>query len=185
MGVQPAVEHLEPRRVCERDLFAQAHGKDALVIDVRDNGGGWTTDILLSSLTAPNHATTIPRDGGRGYPQDRRLIYAWTKPIAVLCNEYSYSNAEIFSWSIRTTQRGPVVGEQTYGAVISTGGTSLGDGTWLRLPFRGWYTNLDGSGMEDHGCMPDLRVENTPTALVSGEDPQLAAAVMEALRQVR
>lgn len=165
----------------ERDLYAQAHGKDALIIDVRDNGGGWTTDFLLASLEAPDHATTVPRDGTRGYPQDRRLIYAWTRPVVVLCNEHSYSNAEIFSWAIQATGRGPVVGMQTYGAVISTGGMYLGDRTWLRLPFRGWYSQKDGTNMEAQGCLPDVVVDNDPGALQAGRDPQLAEAIRLAL----
>ncbi|MCU0689517.1 MAG: S41 family peptidase, partial [Phycisphaerales bacterium] len=64
----------------ERDLYAAAHGKDGLVIDVRDNGGGFTADILLASLTAPVHAKTQPRGvlpsevPFDAYPRDRRLI---------------------------------------------------------------------------------------------------------------
>ncbi|MCB9466168.1 MAG: PD40 domain-containing protein [Candidatus Eisenbacteria bacterium] len=161
----------------ERDLYAEAHGKDALIIDVRDNGGGWTTDLLLTSLNASEHATTIARGGGPGYPQDRRLLYAWTKPVVVLCNQNSFSNAEIFSWAIQATDRGPVVGVQTYGGVISTGGMSLGDGTWLRLPFRGWYNVLDGTNLEAEGCRPDVVVVNDPLELASGQDSQLQTAI--------
>jgi tricorn protease len=168
----------------ERDLYAEAHGRDALIIDVRNNGGGWTTDLLLTSLSAPDHAVTQARGGGPGYPAGRRLIYAWTKPIVVLCDEYSFSNAEIFSWAIRTIRRGPVVGQQTFGGVISTGGTSLLDGSYLRLPFRGWHSKLDGSNLEGTGCMPDIVVENVPGDLARGVDLQLARAIEEALRQV-
>ncbi len=169
----------------ERDLFAQAHGKDALIIDVRDNGGGWTTDLMMTSLAAADHAVTIPRGGGKGYPEDRRLMYAWSKPIVVLCNEFSFSNAEIFSWAVQTTDRGPVVGTTTYGGVISTGGTTLADGTWLRLPFRGWYTKGEEVNMERVGCTPDYPVYSDPNELVIGNDPQLAAAVQKAIEQLR
>ncbi|MEL7473879.1 MAG: S41 family peptidase, partial [Planctomycetota bacterium] len=124
----------------ERDLYAAAEGKLGLVIDVRDNGGGWTTDILLASLTAPAHAYTIPRGAettdvsALNYPRDRRLIYAYQRPISVLINENSFSNAEIFAHSIKTTGRGRLVGTQTFGGVISTGGQSLIDGTFIRMP---------------------------------------------------
>jgi len=168
----------------ERDLYAEAHGKDALVIDVRDNGGGWTTDLLLTSLMAPDHATTVARGGGPGYPSDRRLLYAWTRPIVVLCDEYSFSNAEIFSWSIRAMKRGPLVGQQTNGGVISTGGTGLLDGSYLRLPFRTWYSRLDGSEMEGTGCLPDVPVADLPGDLARGVDAQLERAVEEARKQV-
>jgi tricorn protease len=169
----------------ERDLYAEAHGKDALVIDVRNNGGGWTTDLLLTSLMAADHATTMPRDGGSGYPEDRRLLYAWTKPIVVLADEFSFSNAEIFTWAIRTLKRGPVVGQQTNGGVISTGGTTLLDGSYVRLPFRGWTSKLDGSPLEGTGCLPDFTIENLPGDLARGTDAQLERAVQEAMREIR
>jgi len=169
----------------ERDLYAQAHGKDALIIDVRGNGGGWTTDLLLASLMAGDHAVTRARGGGSGYPHDRRLLYAWTRPIVVLCDEHSYSNAEIFAWAIRALERGPVVGQQTHGAVISTGGTSLGDGSYLRLPFRGWTSHLNGANLEGTGCKPDIVVENHPGELSQGIDRQLERALEEALAQLR
>lgn len=169
----------------ERDLFAVAHDKDALIIDVRDNGGGWITDLLLASLMAPDHATTVGRDGKSGYPQDRRIFYAWTRPIVVLCDENSYSNAEIFAQAIKTLGRGPIVGRTTYGAVISTGGTTLANGAWLRLPFRGWYTKEDGTNLERRGCIPDLTVVNQPNDLVRGFDAQLARGVERALEQLR
>jgi tricorn protease len=169
----------------ERDLYAEANGKDALVIDVRNNGGGWTTDLLLTSLMAADHAVTQARDGGPGYPVGRRLLYAWTKPIVVLADEYSFSNAEIFTWAIRTLKRGPVVGQQTNGGVISTGGTSLLDGSYVRLPFRGWTSKLDGSPLEGTGCLPDIAVADLPGDLARGTDAQLERAIEEALRQVK
>ena len=93
----------------ERDLYAEAHDKDAMVIDVRDNNGGWTTDLMLHVLLAGDHAWTVPRGGSEGYPQDRRLVYAWTKPVILLSNEYSFSNAEIFASvdSRHRTRQGP------------------------------------------------------------------------------
>ena len=170
----------------ERDLFAAADGKDGLIIDVRDNGGGWTTDILLASLTAPNHAYTIPRGANPtdvrmdNYPRDRRLIYAYSRPINVLINQHSFSNAEIFAHSIRNTKRGTLIGIQTFGGVISTGSFSLIDGTTVRKPFRGWYLP-DGTDMESNGALPDIRVDQTPADEAAGNDPQLEAAINELL----
>lgn len=173
----------------ERDLFAAANGKDGLVIDVRDNGGGFTTDILLASLTAPRHAYTIPRGAERdgvpfdAYPRDRRLIYGWNRPINVLINENSFSNAEIFAHAIKTTGRGALVGTQTFGGVISTGAFSLIDGTIVRRPFRGWYLT-DDQDMESNGAMPDVPVAVTPADEAAGRDPQLEAAVEELLSRL-
>ncbi|MBD3236283.1 MAG: hypothetical protein GF330_06255 [Candidatus Eisenbacteria bacterium] len=168
----------------ERDLYAEAHGREALIIDVRDNGGGWTTDLMLTSLMAADHATTIPRGGGPGYPEDRRLLYAWTKPVVVLCDEHSFSNAEIFSWAIKTLGRGPIVGQRTHGGVISTGGTHMVDGAWIRLPFRGWWSKLDGSPLEGTGCVPDHPVRNPPGEVVRGTDRQLQTALELAIEQI-
>lgn len=173
----------------ERDLFAAGGDKEGLIIDVRDNGGGSTTDILLASLTAPRHAYTAARGMDRStlppdaYPRDRRLIYAYTRPIVVLINQNSFSNAEIFAHAIRTTGRGPLVGTATFGAVISTGSATLIDGTTLRMPFRGWYLP-DGTDMENHGAQPHVPVAQTPADEVAGEDPQLEAAVRELLMRL-
>jgi len=173
----------------ERDLYAAAHGRDGLLIDVRDNGGGSTTDILLSSLTAPRHAYTVPRgadeDDARpdAYPRDRRLIYQYQRPISVLINQHSFSNAEIFAHAIKTIGRGKLVGTQTFGGVISTGGFRLIDGTFVRMPFRGWYLP-DGTDMEHNGAVPDISVDQLPSDEASGRDPQLEAAVQELLDRV-
>ncbi len=169
----------------ERDLYAAAAGKEALIIDVRDNGGGWTTDLLLTILTQPVHAYTVPRGGTVGYPDAERLpLQRWNKPIAVLCNEGSYSNAEIFSHAVKTIGRGPVVGTTTGGNVISTGGWTALDGAHIRLPFRGWYVWGDardparnGLNQEHGGCVPDHEVALGPPQVLHGEDPQLARAV--------
>jgi len=173
----------------ERDLYAAAHGKDGLIIDVRDNGGGFTTDILLSSLTAPRHAYTVPRGAEEedarpdAYPRDRRLIYQYQRPISVVINQHSFSNAEIFSHAIKTIGRGKLVGTQTFGGVISTGGVRLIDGTFVRRPFRGWFLP-DGTDMEHNGAVPDIPVAQTPASEVGGRDPQLEAAVHELLERV-
>lgn len=167
----------------ERDLFAAAYGRDALIVDVRNNGGGWTTDRLLSSIMVRPHSYTIPRgaeaNGYRGYPQDRLFIQRYTKPMNLLVNEKSFSNAEIFAHAFKTLRRGTVIGQQTYGGVISTGGFRLIDGTFVRLPFRGWFLENDDADMENNGAMPDLVVVQTPEAESAGKDEQLEAAVRE------
>jgi tricorn protease len=105
-----------------RSCMHAGAGKDGLIIDVRENGGGSTTDHLLTALTQPRHAIAIPRGSSTpGYPQDRMIYATWQKPIVVLCNQNSYSNAEVFSHAIKTLKRGQLVGVPTAGGVISTG----------------------------------------------------------------
>jgi tricorn protease len=165
----------------ERDLQAAAEGRDGLIIDVRSNGGGWTTDYLMAVLMVQRHAYTVPRDDGSGikaYPQSRLPLAAWTKPAATLCNEDSYSNAEIFSHAFKTLGRGPLVGTPTFGAVISTGGTQLPDGGWVRLPLRGWFVAGSDLNMELNGAVPDVLVASPPTDdLAADRDQQLQRAV--------
>lgn len=171
----------------ERDLYAAAEGRKGLLIDVRNNGGGSTADLLLASIMVQPHAYTIPRGGDPnwrdGYPQDRLFIQRYTLPVNMLCNEKSFSNAEIVSHAFKTLKRGTLVGQQTAGGVISTGGTTLVDGTTVRLPFRGWYL-LDGTDMENNGAMPDLVVPQTPEEESAGLDAQLRAAVEDLLRRI-
>lgn len=167
----------------ERDLYAIAHGKEALILDVRNNGGGWTADWVMNVLSVKRHAYTIARGGEPGYPQDRLIFYAWTRPTVMMCNQYSYSNAEIVSHAFKTLRRGPLVGTPTFGAVISTGAYSLIDGTTVRMPFRGWYLP-DGTDMEGHGAVPDVLVPQTPEDEEAGGFAQLEAAVQAALDEV-
>lgn len=171
----------------ERDLYAAGSGKDGLLVDVRNNGGGWTADRVMTALTAQPHAYTVPRGADpaytEGYPRDRLYIQRWHKPVNMICNEKSFSNAEIVSHAFKTVGRGTLVGQQTWGGVISTGGTALIDGTFVRMPFRGWYL-LDGTDMENNGAIPDLVVEQTPEDEARNHDAQLKAAVDDILKRL-
>ncbi|MFK7739287.1 MAG: S41 family peptidase [Planctomycetota bacterium] len=160
-------------RQMEEDLYHAGAGKDGLIVDVRFNGGGSTTDHVLTALTQPVHAITKSRGSGEGYPQDRKIYASWSKPIVLMCNEHSFSNAEILAHAIKQLGRGRVVGMRTAGGVISTGGVSLLDQSTVRMPMRGWYLAATGEDMELNGCLPDLSMWNDPM----GSDRQLAQAV--------
>lgn len=161
----------------EEALYNAGAGKEGLVIDVRENGGGSTADLLLTALTQPKHAIAVPRGGGPGYPQDRTVFATWTKPIVVLCNQNSFSNAEIFSHAVKINNRGHLVGVPTAGGVISTGATSIMDVGTLRLPFRGWFKSDDGEDQELNGAVPHFLVWPKPGDMVKGKDDQLEKAV--------
>lgn len=169
----------------QEDLHAAGYGKDGLVIDVRTNGGGSTADLLLTCLTQPMHAIAVPRGGGSGYPQDRTIFATWNKPIVVLCDQNSFSNAEIFSHAIKTLKRGKLVGVQTAGGVISTGATPVMDIGQMRLPFRGWYLPDNGEDMELNGAKPDVTVWPVPGEFFTGKDAQLAKGVEVLLGDVK
>jgi len=169
----------------EKQLYRVGYGREGLVIDVRDNGGGFTTDRLLTALTQPQHAITVPRDGGAGYPQDRMVFAVWQKPIIVLCNQNSFSNAEIFSHAIRNLGRGKLVGVQTAGGVISTGSVRIMDVGTMRMPFRGWFTANDGEDMELKGAMPHNVLWPRPGEIPAGKDRQLNKAVKILMKEVK
>jgi tricorn protease len=169
----------------EEELYDAGAGKDGLVIDVRENGGGSTADHLLTALTQPRHAIAVPRGGGPGYPQDRTVYATWDKPIVVLCNQNSFSNAEIFSHAIKTLKRGHVVGVPTAGGVISTGGTAIMDIGFLRLPGRGWFVIGSGEDMERNGAVPDYIVWPQPGDAATGKDAQVEKAVQVLLDDVK
>ncbi|HMP29557.1 MAG TPA: S41 family peptidase, partial [Saprospiraceae bacterium] len=190
--------NFESFEVVEREFMAAGYGKEAVVIDVRYNGGGSTTDYLMTILNYKQHAYAIPRGATDDleknklkfrdyYPIGERLVYAaWTKPSIALCNEGSYSNAEIFSHAYKTLGIGTLVGLPTNGSVISTGGKGLMDGSFIRLPLRGWFTKATNINQEVEGpAVPDILVENEVDWLAKGTDAQLKRAVEELMKQLK
>lgn len=175
--------------VFERDLYAAAHGKEGLIIDVRSNGGGWTTDYLMAVLNVVRHARTVARGADpsvRAYPQSRLRLAAWTRPALALCNEESFSNAEIFSHAFKSLGRGRVVGTPTFGGVISTGDITLVNGARFRLPFRGWFVTGSELNMERNGFVPDVVVPQPPEQDTQADhDAQLERAVMVMLDELK
>ncbi|MDT0583690.1 MULTISPECIES: S41 family peptidase [Alteromonadaceae] len=180
----------------ERELMAAGYGKDGIVIDVRYNGGGWTTDYLMAVLNVKQHSYTIPRGAAEDlekehrkfkdtYPFSERLpLSAWTKPSVAISNENSYSNAEIFSHAYKALGLGKLIGRPTFGAVISTGSYGLVDGSRVRMPFRGWWVKESGENMDFVPAMPDIEVFNPPAYKALGEDPQLERAVEELMKSL-
>lgn len=180
----------------ERELMAAGYGKDGIVIDVRYNGGGWTTDYLMAVLNVKQHAYTIPRGAAKDinkenkkfrndYPFSERLpLSAWTKPSIAMSNEASYSNAEIFSHAYKALGIGKLVGRPTFGAVISTGAQFLVDGSIVRMPFRGWWVKDSDANMDFTPAQPDIEVFNPPAYKAKNVDPQLKRAVDELLKSL-
>lgn len=162
----------ENRVEFEREGYAQVAGKEALVIDVRFNAGGNIADSLIDWLERRPHGYVRARDG----EDELSPSQAWTKPIVVLINEHSFSNAELFASAIRTRRLGRLVGQPTPGYVIWTDGLKLVDGTNARMPQSGAW-RLDGTPFENHGEEPDVRVALTPEDRRAGRDPQLVKAL--------
>jgi tricorn protease len=161
----------------ERELYSLTQGKEALIVDVRFNGGGNTHDALLKMLSRNRPYFLMRPRGGRTFTQPER---AFTLPSVMLINERSYSDAEIFPNGYRAMGLGKLVGVPTNGYVIFTNEYQLIDGSTMRRPFSACLT-LDGKDLENYGVPPDIYVENSPADFAAGRDPQLERAVKEAL----
>ena len=96
--------------------------------------------------------------------------------MVVLCNEYSFSDAEVFPSAFKVRKLGTVIGKQTLGFVIAVSGYRLIDGGNISKTFVGLW-ELDGTQLESLGAIPDIIVENTPEDEVKGKDAQLEAAI--------
>ena len=179
----------------ERELTSAGYEKEAIVIDVRFNGGGSTTDYLMAILNVKQHAYTIPRGAEKSlsnnkkyrkyYPFAERLpFFAWNKPSIALCNSSSYSNAEIFSHAYKNLGIGTLVGTPTFGAVISTSGVGLMDGSFVRMPFRGWFVKVNDTNMDKEPAIPDVILHNSPNSKAKGVDEQLKKACEILLKQI-
>jgi tricorn protease len=158
-----------------RALYSDNFDKEGIVLDVRYNGGGFTHDQVLNFLTGKEHTIFTHRDGSSGLVL-RSYDRKWTKPLVLLINNKSYSDAEIFPHAFRTWGLGKLVGQPTGGFVIGTRQVSLIDGSAFRTPRIGVHT-IKGINMEKEGVVPDVIVEPHPDDLARGIDRQLEKAV--------
>lgn len=156
----------------DRELYEYSLGKQAMIIDVRFNGGGNISDTLINWLERRRHGWYRGRDD-EPEPAPGR---AWERPTIVLMNEHSMSNAEMFPYAMRARGLARLVGMPTPGYVIWTGGLPLVDGTSGRMPGSGVF-RLDGSPMENLGERPDVMVPMSAEDWLAERDPQLDKAI--------
>lgn len=163
---QPSLERFN------RELWSDAYLKDGLVLDIRGNEGGNTHDAILQELSHRLYGYSQQRDSAIETQPGR----VWTKPIVLLINENSFSDAEVFPQGFRSLHLGKIVGMPTPGYVIGVREATLIDGTRYRVPSAGFYT-IDGRNLENLGVEPDITVENRPEDVAAHRDRQLEAAV--------
>ena len=164
-------------RELSTEVYRASLESDGLILDLRDNVGGRVAYQLLALFCQPSHTFTIPRGGEMGYPVDRRVSPSWDGPMVVLCNENTYSNAEIFCHAFKRLGRGDLVGVRTNGGVISAVSIRVPEAGELQVPFRGWFHADTGRDLELNGAMPDLIVPISPEEQSKGRDPQFDAAL--------
>ena len=152
--------------------FNQNKKVKALVLDVRNNGGGNIHQQLLDALASKPFIAFEPR----GVPRQVQPALRWGKPVVLLINERSFSDAEVFPYGFKQLKLGKVVGVATAGGVIGTNDITLSDGSKFRIPRVGWF-GLNGENLEHLGVKPDVTVEETAEDRLAGRDPQLDKAI--------
>ncbi len=168
-----------------REIRSQTTGKKAIIIDARYNGGGFTAHQALGVLIKRPWLLRTRRDvQGRSVSENIYRGDSLELPSALMTNQYSFSNAEIFSEGFRRLKIGPVVGERTAGGVIGTGAYGLWDGGMIRMPAFGAYT-VDNENLEGNGRRPDVTVLWDQNAYLQGHDVQLEAAVRELMKKIK
>jgi C-terminal processing protease CtpA/Prc len=166
------------------DLDTQNHQREGVVIDIRNNNGGFVNVYAIDVLARRPYLRMQPR----GYPETApaRTVLgqrALEAPVILVVNQHSLSDAEDFSEGFRTLKLGKVVGEPTAGWIIYTSNTQLLDGTVLRIPFIR-VTGADGKNMELNPRPVDVAVARPIGESYTEKDAQLDAAVAELLKQM-
>ncbi|MGW2489287.1 S41 family peptidase [Streptomyces sp. NPDC001606] len=160
-----------------RDLRVEV-AREGLVVDVRENRGGHTSQLVVEKLARRIVGWDIPR-GMRptSYPAD-----APRGPVVAVANEFSGSDGDIVNAAIKALGIGPVVGTRTWGGIIGIDSRyHLVDGTLVTQPKYAMWLEGAGWDVENHGVDPDVEVVQRPQDWVSGTDAQLDAAVALAL----
>ncbi|HMA22022.1 MAG TPA: S41 family peptidase, partial [Gemmatimonadaceae bacterium] len=156
--------------------------KEGLVVDVRANGGGNVSRMLIErlrrELLGVNFARTdeLPNT----YPDN-----VFVGPMAAILDEYSSSDGDIFPYMFRQAKLGPLIGKRSWGGVVGiSGGVPLIDGGNINVPTSA-LASVDGKWIiEGHGVDPDIEVENDAASVLAGKDNQLERAVQEVMKQM-
>lgn len=163
------------------DLDVQNQNKEGVVVDIRNNNGGFINPYVIDVLSRRGYLNmkerglwTVPARSNLG---QRSL----ERPTILLTNQHSLSDAEDLTEGYRTLKLGKVVGEPTSGWIIYTWGGTIFDGTGIRLP-RQLITGSDGKNMEMNPRQVDVPVTRPIGETLTGKDSQLDAAVRELLK---
>ena len=172
---------LDGQRELVRQFTAQ-FDKDGMIIDERFNSGGQIPDRFVELLDRPPLSFWAVRSGHD---------WQWPPvanfgPKVMLINGWSGSGGDAFPYYFRVRQVGPLIGTRTWGGLIGiSGAPPLIDGGGVTVPTFRMYS-VDGEWFaEGHGVEPDIEVEDDPTQLAKGTDPQLERAIQEVMRMLK
>ena len=157
--------------------------KKALIVDVRGNGGGNVSPMIIERLRREAAMITIARNTAPS-PNPGGMIYG---PMVCLSDEFSASDGDIFTYRFKKHHLGKVVGKRTWGGVVGIRGSlPLLDGGFLNKPEFSRY-DLEGKKwiMEGHGVDPDIYVDNDPAKEFAGDDQQLDKAIEVILDELK
>jgi len=156
-----------------RDLRTEV-GRDALIVDVRGNRGGHTSQLVLEKLARK----IIGWDLARGYQPTSYPGDARRGPMVTVTDSYAGSDGDIITGAIQSLELGPVIGTRTWGGVVGIDGRySLVDGTAVTQPrFSFWFEKF-GWGVENYGVDPDIEVVAAPQDRAADRDVQLDYAI--------
>jgi tricorn protease len=166
---------VEAQNELVRQFIAQWQ-KDGLVIDERFNSGGQIPDRFIELLNRPILSYWAVRDA----PSQQWPPVAHRGPQVMLINGWSGSGGDAFPFYFREAGLGPLIGTRTWGGLIGiSGAPSLVDGGAVTVPTFRMYDPKGRWFAEGHGVDPDIRVDEDPTQLAKGTDPQLERAIKE------
>jgi Tol biopolymer transport system component len=165
------------------DLDAENHARQGVVVDVRNNNGGFVNVYAIDMFARRGYFNMRTR--GLPSVSSRTLLgqRALELPTILVTNQHSLSDAEDFTEGYRTLKLGKVVGEPTAGWIIYTGAVTLIDGSVLRMPATKIFA-ADGTPMEMHPRPVDVPVTRPVGESYTGSDVQLDTAVAELLKQI-
>ena len=157
--------------------------KDGLIIDVRGNGGGNVSAMLIERLSRELLGTRFSRTEETVGTYPRTVFHGH---LVCILDEDSASDGDIFPYRFREAALGPLIGKRSWGGVVGiTNRGPLVDGGTVNVPEFG-TNDRDGRWViEGYGVEPDIEVENDPKSVIAGRDPQLERAIEEIARMIR
>ncbi len=157
--------------------------KKALIVDVRGNGGGFVSPLVIERLRRALVMVGIARNGMPQTDPPQTFL----GPMVTLINEFSASDGDIFPYRFKTLGLGKLIGKRTWGGVIGIRDSlPLVDGGQFFKPEFAPYSK-EGKDwiIESHGVDPDIVVDNDPAKEFRGEDQQLDRAIQEIQEELK
>jgi tricorn protease len=156
--------------------------KDALIIDERYNGGGFSTAVMIDML---GRRPTVYW-ARRGLEMTQEPAVAHDGPKAMLINHYSSSGGDAFPYNFRKRALGTLIGTRTWGGLVGqSGNAGLVDGTAIRVATVGVVATEGGWTVEGEGVSPDIEVWDLPELVAQGRDPSVEKAVAVLLEELK